>query len=347
MNPPAPAEPEHRSGCRGRRVVVIVGRLALGLVLVLPTLWATAALYFDVRVAWLRTPLAVMYLAGLLAVWILVKNRRVAIAVTIGGFVLVVAWWLRLQPSNNRDWQPDVAVLPYADIDGNKIVLHNIRDCEYRAETDFEVRHYDKTLDLERLRTVDLYMVYWGSPHMAHTMVSFGFEGGDYICFSIETRKEKGEGYSAIRGLFRQFELIYVLADERDVVRLRTNYRKGEDVYLFRLLGAPAKARTFLLDYVRRMNSLHEHPEWYSALTDNCTTAIRVQRAQADRAPWDWRMLVNGHGDTLLFERGSIVTNMPLAEVKERGHINGRAREAGHTPDFSRLIRQGVPGTGL
>ena len=227
-----------------------------------------------------------------------------------------MAWWFTLQPSNERDWQPDVAVLPYADINGNQVTLHRIRNCDYRTETDFDVRYYDKAFDLDKLRTADLYMVYWGSPHMAHTMVSFGFEGGDYVCFSIETRKQKGEGYSAVKGLFRQFELIYIVGDERDLVRLRTNYRQGEEVYLFRLTGSPEKVRAFFLDYLRRVNDLHRRPEWYSAITHNCTTSIRMQRAAADRAPWDWRMLVNGYGDELLYERGTIATNLPLAELK-------------------------------
>ena len=178
--------------------------------------------------------------AAVLALWVLVKRRWFAAGLTAGGFALVLAWWFTLQPSNERDWQPDVAVLPYADINGNQVTLHNIRNCDYRTETDFDVQYYDKTFDLDKLRTADLYMVYWGSPHMAHTMVSFGFEGGDYVCFSIETRKQKGQGYSAIKGLFRQFELIYIVGDERDLVRLRTNYRQGEEVYLFRLTGSPA-----------------------------------------------------------------------------------------------------------
>ena len=207
------------------------------------------------------------------------------------------------------------------------------------------MRHYDKTFDLDKIRTAELYMVYWGSPHMAHTMVSFGFEGGDYLCFSIETRKAKGEGYSAVKGLFRQFELVYIAADERDVVRLRTNYRQGEEAYLFRLAGSPAQVRPFFLKYVGRMNSLKQRPEWYSAVTHNCTTSIRTQRAAADRAPWDWRMLANGHGDELLYERGMIPTNLPLAELKERCHVNARARAADKDADFSRLIRHGVPGT--
>jgi hypothetical protein len=259
----------------------------------------------------------------------------------------VVGWWFCLQPSNEREWQPDLAKLAYADTAGRQVTLHNIRNCSYRTETDFDVRHYDKTLDLEQLRTVDLYMVYWGSPHMAHTIVSFGFEGGDYVCFSIETRKEKGESYSAVKGLFRQFELIYVVADERDVVRLRTNYRKGEEAYLFRLNATAIQARDLFQTYLNRINSLKGRPEWYNAITQNCTTGIRTQRAASDRAPWDWRMLVNGHGDELLYARGAIATNLPLSELKERCHINSRARACEKESDFSRAIRVGIPGINL
>jgi hypothetical protein len=179
---------------------------------------------------------------------------------------------------------------------------------------------------------------------MAHTMISFGFDGGDYLCFSIETRKEKGETYSAVKGLFRQFELMYIAADERDVVRLRTNYRQGEDAYLFRLNSSPTKVRRMLLDYLRRLNDLARRPEWYSALTHNCTTSIRSQRAATDRAPWDWRMLANGYGDELLYERGTIATNLPLAELKQKAYLNERARAAGQSLDFSRQIRRGIPG---
>ena len=306
--------------------------------------WGTLALYYSNLPAWLRPVLAGIFLVGAPGVLGFVRPRRRGRLIFGILFALVLGWWLALRPSNNRDWQPDVAVLAYADVDGKIVTIHNIRNCDYRTETDYDVRYYDKTFDLDRIRTADLFMVYWGSPHMAHTMVSFGFEGGDYICFSIETRKEKGEGYSAVKGLFRQFELVYVAADERDLVRLRTNYRQGEEAYLFRLNGSPEKLRVFFLDYVRRMNSLKQRPEWYSALSHNCTTSIRMQRAATDRAPWDWRMLANGHGDELLYERGLIATNLPLAELKERAHINARARAADRDPDFSKQIREGLPG---
>jgi len=312
-------------------------------VLGLATSWAAAALYFDVRAGWLRVPLAAIYAGGMLTVWIRIR-RPWKWVVTAAGFVMILTWWFSLQPSNHRDWLPDVAVLPFADITGNQINLHNIRNCDYRTETDYDVHRYDKVFNLNQLRTVDLYLVTWGSPHIAHTMVSFGFTNGGYVCFSIETRKEKGEDYSAVKGLFRQFELTYVVADERDVVRLRTNYRQGEEVCLYRLQMTPPQGRTLFLDYLRRVNALHERAEWYNALTDNCTTAIRTQRAVADRVPWDWRLLLNGHLDELLYDRGAITTNLPFAELKKLSNINARAEASGQSADFSEQIRQDLPG---
>jgi hypothetical protein len=324
-----------------RRIAVTVAWLLLGVL----TLWTVAARYFDARISWLRIPFALIYALTILAVWIFVRQPRKWIF-TILGFVVVLEWWLSLQPSNHRDWQPDVAVLPYANISSNQITLYHIRDCDYHTEKDFTVRHYDKTFNLDQLRTVDLYLVTWGSPHIAHTMVSFGFTNGDYVCFSIETRMEKGETYSALRGFFRQFELTYIIADERDLVRLRTNYRTGEEVRLYRLQVTPEQGRQLFLEYLQRVNELHNHAEWYNALTDNCTTAIRTQRDVADRVPWDWRMLLNGHLDEMLYEQGKIATNLPFAELKKISNINARAKAAGQVTDFSRQIRQGLPGFG-
>jgi hypothetical protein len=339
-SPPGAKQPAHGI----KTALKILGSVAVGIMGLLLTLWATAALYFDVRWRWLATPLALLFAVAMVAALIFFfKRPALGFASNLVGFTLVLAWWLTLRPSNSRDWQPDLAVQPWAEIDGNTITVHNIRNCDYRTETDFDVRHYDKTFDLTTLSTVDLYLVYWGSPHMAHTMASFGFKNGDYVCFSIECRKEKSEGYSAVKGLFRQFELIYVVADERDLVRLRTNYRQGEEAYLYRVRATREQARTFFLDYIRRVNELRNRPEWYNAITDNCTTAIRAQRAAQERAPWQWQMLVNGHLDKLLYERGAIATNMPFAELKRRSHINSRAQAADKDADFSRRIREALP----
>ncbi len=310
------------------------------------TLWCIGAIYYsNLPAAWMRTAGAVAFALGTIVLFVRARPRWLARLIFLAAFAGVVVWFFLIPPSNNRDWQPDVAVLPYADINGNLVTVHNIRNCDYRGETDYTVRYYDKTFDLTKLNAVDFYLVYWGSPMIAHTMLSFGFEGGDHLCFSIETRKEKGEGYSAIKGLFRQFEITYVVADERDLVRLRTNYR-GEQVYLYHLKVDPAMARLVLLDYLREINRLKAKPEWYNAISDNCTTSIHQHTyPYAKKVRWDWRILVNGHIDELAYEVGTLDRSLPFPELKARSLINDRARAADQDPEFSARIREGLPGT--
>jgi hypothetical protein len=250
---------------------------------------------------------------------------------------------MMIPPSNTRNWQPDVAVLPWAEKNGNLVTIHNIRNCEYRTETDFTPKYYDKTFDISKITGADFYMVYWGSPMIAHTMLSFGFEGGDQVCFSIETRKEVGEEYSAIKGFFKQYELTYVVADERDLVRLRTNFR-NEDVYLYRPKTTKDMARKVFLDYLKEVNGLKEKPEWYNALASNCTTNIRKHtKPYSENAVVDWRMLVNGYLDQMLYERGAMGADLPFQEFKKRSYINEKAKPLNDNPEFSRLIRIGLP----
>src|SRR6185369_3194219 len=193
-----------------------------------------------------------------------------------------------------------------------------------------------------RLEGVDLFMSYWSSPAIAHTIMSWSFADGKHLAVSIETRKERGEEYSAVAGFFKQYELYYVVADERDVVGLRTNFRH-EQVYLYPLRTPLARARAALLQYVRAMNDLAAHPEWYDAARQNCTTTIRrnVQDIGV-AAPWDWRFYVNGYADEMLYERGRIDTSRPFAEVKARSLINARAEAANDDPEFSARIRDGI-----
>jgi Domain of unknown function (DUF4105) len=328
-----------------RCLIRIAFGILLGAVLLGMAAWSTTAIYYsNLPAAWLRLLAAGVFAISVLVLFVRVRPMWLARCIFLAAFAGIVAWFWWTPPSNNRDWQPDVAVLPYAEINGNTAAIHNIRNCDYRSETDYTVRHYDRTFDLATLRSVDLYLVTWGSPNIAHTMVSFGFVDGNYVCFSIETRYKKGDDYSAVKGLFRQFELTYIIADERDVVRLRTNYRQGEEACLYRLQVTPEQGRKLFLDYLRRANELHEHAEWYNAVTDNCTTAIRAQRAAADRAPWNWRMLLNGHLDELLYERGTIVTNLPFLELKRLSNINARAKAADQDPNFSARIRAKLPG---
>ena len=214
-----------------------------------------------------------------------------------------------------------------------------------RTEVDYTPHWETRTVRLSQLTGIDLAVNYWGSPWMAHPIASFQFADAPALCFSIEARKEIGEGYSAIGGFFRQYELIYVVADERDVIRVRTNFRQGEDVFLYRTTATPAQARERFMDYIAALNQLHDQPRWYNAATTNCTTSIRTQRAAARRPPWDWRILFNGKADELMFERGALISGgLSFVELKTRSLINPAAKVADSAPDFSRLIRIGLPG---
>lgn len=292
----------------------------------------------------MRSLASIFYLAVLFGILIRVRPWWVARMVLLALFGGVVAWFLLIPPSNNRDWQPDVALLPFAEVNGDRVTIHNVRNCDYLSETNYTVSYYDRVYDVAKLQSADLYVCCWGPPLIAHTMLSFGFEGGNYVCFSIEARKEKGEGFSAIKGFFRQFELIYVVGDERDLVRLRTNYR-GESVYLYRLNGDIAVARQVFLGYMKQINRLKDQAEWYNAVTANCTTLIRgLAKPYVKNARFDWRILANARVDEMAYERKSLDQTLPFAELKARSQITDRAKAADKDPAFSRRIREKLPG---
>jgi uncharacterized protein DUF4105 len=322
---------------------IIIGFILLGMIL-----WGVLAIYYsNIPSASLRTAVSWAFALGSIAVLLFLRPRRHAVFVFLTVFASVLLWWLVIPPSQDRDWQPDVAVLPSAEFDGDRVTIRNIRNNDYRSETDYTVRYYDKTFDLSKLQTADLFISFWGSPYIAHTIMSFGFGENDYIAISIETRKSKDEEYSAIKGFFKQYELFYVVSDERDVVRLRTNYR-GEDVYLYRFNVRPELVRDVFRDYFTYINHLNEQPEWYNALTHNCTTAIRghvVPHTITRRWP-SWKLLVNGYLDERLYETGAVDQSLSFTELKARSHINEHAKAAGGAPDFSQKIRAGLPGMG-
>ena len=325
------------------RVIRWVGGLLVLLTAIIAIAWAFGAVWFDAPFG-----NANKIVAGLLAIVsaaALVFVRRVwrkvgAIALLFSG---VLAWWLTLSPTNDSDWQPDVAKEAWADIQGDEVTFHNVRNCDYRTDTDYTPHWETRTVRISQITGIDLAIDYWGSPWIAHPIVSFQFTDAPPLCFSIETRRKVGQTYSTIGGLYRQFELIYIVADERDVIRVRTNYRK-EDIYLYRLTVSPAQARERFLEYIHSLNALRNKPCWYNAVTTNCTTSIRTQHPPNERVPWDWRILLNGKGDELLYERHAIVTGgLPFAELKTRSLIDTRARAANDSPDFSKLIRVGLP----
>lgn len=307
--------------------------------------WGTLAILFSNLPGGARHAAAAVFCLLALAAALVPRGNGAKMGWFSALFALVLGWWLLLPASNTRDWTPDLALLPSADIFASSVTIHNIRNCDYRTETDYTVRHYDRTFDLGALRSLDLFLVNWGLPHFSHAMLSFGFDGGEYVCISIETRKKKGDEYSAVKGFFKQYELTYVVADERDVVRLRTNYRKAEEVHLYRLKAAPALTRQIFLDYLRTVNILKDRPQWYNAILASCTTDIRKHIAPYyPKFKMDWRILASGHAEEMVYELGAVDRSLPLPELKRRSHINAHARAAGPDEAFSALIRRGLPG---
>jgi hypothetical protein len=298
------------------------------------SLWTFGALTYDGPGVWLSG----LVMLCLLAAMILLKFRTKAWVAWAVFHIAVLVWWLAQKPPVDAEWQADVAQTATAEINGDVITFRNVRDFDYRSETDYTPRWITREVRLSSLTGVDIAINYWGSPWMAHPIISFQFSDAPPLAFSIETRKRVGQSYSAIGGLYRQFSLTCIVAEERDVLGLRAIHRQGEDVYLYRTTLTPESSRERLLEYVSTINSLARKPHWYNAITTNCTTGIRSQNT--DRLPLDWRILVNGKGDEMMFERGMFETRgLPFPELKQKSHANSAIKAAGGTPDFSTRIR--------
>lgn len=266
------------------------------------------------------------------------RSRPTNLTDVLTGDELARAW----APSNYRTWIPAQAVLPSAELRGDSLTVRNIRNSQYLNAEDYVVRYYDKTFDLRLLRTVDFVTVpFQESPTLAHTMLSFGFSDANFLAVSVEARYEEGETYSPVKGALRQYELIYVVADERDVIVLRAKHRK-DDVYLYRTRATPELARALLLDMMARANKLAAEPEFYDALSNNCTTNIvaHVNRVQPGRVPMNVGMILPGYADRLAYDLGLLDTQMPFEKLKRQAQIDRVAARYADEPDFSQRIRR-------
>ncbi|MHB8900888.1 MAG: lipoprotein N-acyltransferase Lnb domain-containing protein [Thermoguttaceae bacterium] len=247
-----------------------------------------------------------------------------------------------LAPSNDRDWSPDLAVLSRAEFNGNEVTIRNIRNCNYRTAEDYDVAHYDKTFDVEKIRSLDFVVVpFLEMPALAHIAVSFGFEGDEYLGVSVEIRKEQGETYAPTKGVMRQFELMYVVADERDMIRLCTDqYLNG--VYVYRANAPPAVVRAMFVDMMHRVNELADKPEFYNTFTNNCTTNIvrHINSLGTGTVPYDYRVLMPGYFDKLVYDLEMIEKRGTFEQTKESARVNRRVYEYAERPDFSAAIRR-------
>jgi hypothetical protein len=306
--------------------------------------WASLAIYYsNLPWAWLRVVLAVAFATfSVWALWLTPKPRmRVAFA---GLFLLVLLWFVSIRPSFDRAWRPEVAVMPRALIDGERVRFTGFRNFDYRSIDDFTVQWEEREVSLAHLTSVDLFISYWSVGPVGHTFVSFGFDNAPPVSISIETKPELGEGFEPIASLFKQFELIYVVGDERDLVRVRTNYR-NEEVYLYRIQTPPEGARRLFLVYLERINELADRPEFYHLLKNSCTiNIVRYANAAGRIGRFDIRHLLNGWVDRYLYAAGRVDTSLPFAELRQRSRINDTARAADNAPDFSWRIRESLPG---
>jgi hypothetical protein len=323
----------------------ILGVVLLGPLLLLAVAWSFGALYFTFPVPALRVAAAWVFVAGSVLALILAKRKLRAVAGIFLGFIATLGWFLSISPSNDRDWPPELAVMPSAEIRTDRVTVHGIRNFDYRTPEEFDVRYYDKAFDLTKLQGVDVFYSYWeGNEAVAHTMFSWDFGGADVLCLSVEVRRCVGQTAGGLPGIYKQFEILYILADERDVVRLRTNYR-GEEVYLIRTVLTPDEGRRLLLDVLEQVNRLREHPQFYRTVGNNCTTSIvgHVNAIWPGRIPFTKKILMNGFAPEIAYANHLHDTDLPFDEWKRSGHINDAARAADEDPLFSRRIREGRP----
>jgi hypothetical protein len=302
--------------------------------------WCTAAIWFsNLPTSALRAVASAVFVAGSLAWLARGRFRPRALRIVLAACLLVTIGWLLIPASNDRDWMPEYSRTATATFAGDLVTIHDLRDFEYRGEFDFTPRFSERTVSLSQLESLDLVLSNWGLEQISHTIVSFGFADGTHVAVSIETRRENGEPQTTLRSLFKQYELIYVVADERDLIRLRADFRK-ETVRIYPLRTTPDEVRVLFRDVMGRVNRLARDPDYYNLLTQNCTTSLMPHRAKV--RPWryrDVRVLLNARFDELLFEHGAIDTELPLDEARRRFTVKPGPVDPGSSVDYSQRIR--------
>ena len=305
--------------------------------------WGTLALYYsNLPSSGVRLGLAAAFAAfAIWAFWLSPRRHMPLVAFAL--FLGVLAWWIAIPPSHDRNWRPEVAVMPRAVIDGDRVRLTGVRNFDYRSRSDFTVRYEEREVQLSHLTALDFYVSYFMEGPVGHTFVSFIFDNAPPLSISIETRPEMGEGFAPVASMFKQFELIYVVGEERDLVGVRANHRQ-EPVYLYRLNTSADDARRLLLVYLERINELADRPEFYHLLTNSCTiNIVRYANAAGRVGRIDIRHILNGLADSYLYRSGRIDTTLPFDELRRRSLINEAARAADGASDFSQRIRASLP----
>jgi hypothetical protein len=325
-------------------VISILATLFLSLTVALVAAWGALAL-------WFKTPRGVRIIGAVLwsafavacigAFWCGRLGTGVAAFALAHGLLLI--WWKSLRPSNDREWADDVARTVGGKIDGNVVTLDKVRDFEWRSNSDYTPRWSTRSYDLARLHSLDMIVSVWARPSIAHMLISFGFSGDDYVAFSVEIRRDKLQSFSEVGGFFKEFELVVIAADERDIVRLRTNVRR-EQTHLYRLNLEPAVMRALFLAYVAEANTLVREPRFYHTILRNCTTVLyRMLRRIVRRLPFSYRVLLSGYMPEYFYGIGYLDQRYPLEELRALGYVSERGRLADASPTYSTDIRRGIP----
>ena len=328
------------------RIMLWIGLMLLALAIISTGAWCVLAIWYRLPGGvTLRNVTCGLAIALIIAANILIWTQLRWPA--IGGYAIlfgvVCIWWSTITPSGHRNWMPDVARNVTGSIDGDQLAVQNVRNFNWRSDTDFDQKWEARSYRLSDVSNVDLIMSYWSGKAIAHTIVSFGFKNGQRLDFSIETRKAQGQSYSTIAGFFKEYTLIIIAADERDVVRVRSNIR-GEDVRIYRLRMQPAEARSLLVAYIAEANALALRPRFYNTATANCTTLVYelVEKIHPG-LHWDPRILISGYLPEYVYSLGALDTRIPFDQLRARSKLHDKALRAGDDPNFSNDIRVGIP----
>ena len=322
----------------GRGLALLLGAL---LALVSGAWGALALWYLLPGHAAMRTAGAAAWCVLVLGLFVLAIGRRTwwPLAGYVVLYALLLAWWSSIRPTGQADWADDVARVLTAEVHGNVVVLHNVRDFAWRSNDDYDARWETRSYDLDRLVSADAVLSHWGSPAIAHAMISFGFDDGRHLVFSMEIRKRRGQRFSSIGGFFKDFETTLIAAPESDLIRVRTNVR-GEDDYLYPLDLRHATLRKLFLAYVQTADRLAAQPEFYNTVTANCASSVfRMARQLDPKLPLDKRLLLTGYLPSYLYQIGMLDHRLTLAQWNARARITERARASRADEDFSQAIR--------
>jgi hypothetical protein len=277
----------------------------------------------------------------LIALW---QGRSgIALAIIVPAFLAMILWWHRIAPSNDRSWAEDVSRITSGTIQGDLVRLTNVRNFDWRTNEDYTPRWETRVYDLSKLNSVDMIMSYWSGWAIAHMLISFGFEHGEQVAFSVEVRRLKNKTYSEIGGFFKSYGLCIIAADERDVIRVRTNVR-GEDDYLYRIRMPQSSMRSLFLGYVEQATQLVNQPRFYNTITVNCTTLVyHMLKRIVGHLPWSYRLLFTGYLPAYVYQVGGLDQRFTLEELRALGRITERAQLSGNRESFSQDIRRGIP----